>query len=81
MTRQTTSLASRRLRATREMVGEMRKEADMREEGEMWVEKGGWEERLKRRECARICGDVVEGFEEVCQGWRARLVGGVGVAA
>ncbi len=81
MTRQTTSLASRRLRATREMVGEMRKEAEMREEGEMWVERGGWEERLKGRECARICGDVVGGFEEVCQGWRARLVGGVGVAA
>ena len=81
MTRQTTILASRRLRAAREMVGEMRKEAEMREEGEMWVEKGAWEERLKGRECARICGDVVGGFEEVCQGWRARLVGGVGVAA
>ena len=81
MTRQTTSLASRRLRATREMVGEMRKEAEMREEGEMWVERGGWNERLKGRECARICGDVVGGFEELCQGWRARLVGGVGVAA
>lgn len=83
MTRQTTSLASRRLRATRELVGEMRKEADLREEGERWVERGEWEERLKGRECARICGDVVGGFEEVCQGWRKRLVGGggVGVAA
>ncbi|MCJ1455082.1 hypothetical protein MMC28_005436 [Mycoblastus sanguinarius] len=79
MTRQTTSLASRRLRAAREMVVEMKREADAREEGMRWVEKGDWEERLKGRECARVCGDVVGGFEEVCAGWRERLAGGLGV--
>ena len=79
MTRQTTSLAARRLRAAREMVIEMRKEAEARDEGERWVEKGQWEKRLGERDCARICGDVVGGFEEVCNGWRERLVGGLGV--
>ena len=79
MTRQTTSLAARRLRAAREMVIEMRKEAEARDEGERWVEKGEWNKRLANRECATICGDVVGGFEEVCNGWRERLVGGLGV--
>ena len=79
MSRQTTSLAARRLRAAREMVIEMRKEAEARDEGERWVEKGQWEKRLAERDCARICGDVVGGFEEVCNGWRERLVGGLGV--
>lgn len=76
MTRQTTSLAARRLRASREMVAELRREGELSEEGVRWVEKGGWEERLRGRECARVCGEVVGGFEEVCRGWRERLVGG-----
>lgn len=82
MTRQTTSLASRRLRSATEMVLEIRREADAREEAIRWAEKGNWEQRLAGRECARVCGDVLEGFEEVCNSWRARLVGRleVGVA-
>ena len=79
MTRQTTSLAARRLRAAREMVVEMRKDAEAQDEGERWVEKGQWDKRLADRDCARICGDVVGGFEEVCNGWKERLVGGLGV--
>jgi hypothetical protein len=75
MTRQTTSLASRRLRASREMVEELRREESLKEEGVRWVERGSWEERLRGRECARMCGEVVGGFEEVCRGWRERLVG------
>ena len=63
MTRQTTSLAARRLRAAREMVIEMRKEAEARNEGERWVEKGQWEKRLAERDCARICVDLVGGFD------------------
>jgi len=81
MTRQTTSLASRRLRSATEMVIEMRREAEAREEAIRWVEKGNWENRLAGRECARMCGDVVRGFEEVCSSWRARLAGGLEVGA
>lgn len=61
------------------MVVEMKAEAEAREDGVRWVEKGGWEKRLAGRECARVCGDVVGGFEEVCNGWRERLVGGMGL--
>ncbi|KAH8815906.1 hypothetical protein F5884DRAFT_200523 [Xylogone sp. PMI_703] len=74
MSRQTTTIASRRLRSARELVIEMRKEEDAREEGERWLTKGNWSERLGRRECAGVCRDVVGGFEEVCNDWRARLV-------
>ena len=74
MSRQTTTTASRRLKSARELVAEMRKEEDAREEGERWLTRGNWSERLENRECANVCGDVVGGFEEVCNGWRARLV-------
>ena len=63
------------------MVGEMRREAEAREEGVRWIAKGRWDERLKGRECARLCGEVVGGFEEVCDGWRERLAAGVEVGA
>ncbi|MCJ1243097.1 hypothetical protein MMC30_000294 [Trapelia coarctata] len=74
LTRQTTTLASRRLRAAREAVGTMKREIEEAEAGERWLEIGGWNERLKDREAARVCGEVVGGFEEVCKGWRERLV-------
>ena len=75
MIRQTTALASRRLKAAKEAVWEMKKESGMREEGIRWVEKGRWEERLSNRECSKICEDVVDGFEETCNNWRRRLEG------
>lgn len=74
MSRQTTTTATRRLKSARELVAEMRKEEEEREEGERWLKRGNWSERLGARECAGVCGDVVGGFEEVCNGWRARLV-------
>lgn len=74
MSRQTTTTATRRLKSARELVAEMRKEEEAREEGEIWLKRGNWSERLGARECAGVCGDVVGGFEEVCNGWRARLV-------
>jgi len=73
MTRQTTTLAARRLRAAREVVESMRREVEEAEEGMRSIEMGGWDERLRGREAARVCGEVVGGFEEVCAGWRARL--------
>ncbi len=81
MTRQTTALAARRLRSATEMVLEMRREAEAGEEAIRWAEKGNWEQRLAGRECARVCGDVIEGFEEVCNSWRARLVGSLEISA
>ena len=80
MTRQTTTSAIRKLRMTTEMVVEMRRESEVRDEAIRWIEKGGWERRLGERECKRVCGDVIGGFEEFCQTWRQRLVAGVGAA-
>ena len=44
------------------------------------MEKGRWDDRLAERDCARVCGEVVGGFEDVCNGWRDRLLaeGGIG---
>ncbi|KAI1079267.1 hypothetical protein F5B20DRAFT_544233 [Whalleya microplaca] len=74
MSRQTTTTAARRLRTAKEMVGEMRREEELKEEGERWLTRGNWGERLEKRECASVCREVVGGFEEVCNGWRARLL-------
>lgn len=74
MSRQTTVQANRRLKSAKELVAEMRRDEEKREEGERWLRKGDWGARLERRECAGVCGDVVSGFEEVCNGWRERLV-------
>jgi hypothetical protein len=74
MSRQTTTTATRRLKSARELVAELRREEELREEGERWLTRGNWGERLRDRECAHVCGDVVGGFEEVCNSWRARLL-------
>ena len=74
MDRQTTVLASRRLRAAKEIVETLQREMQEADEGLRWLTVGGWEEKLKKREAARVCGDVVSGFEEVCEGWRRKLV-------
>jgi hypothetical protein len=74
MSRQTTAMATRRLKTARDLVTEMKVEEELREEGERWLSRGNWGERLKRRECAHVCHDVVGGFEKVCDGWRARLL-------
>ncbi|KAH9910047.1 hypothetical protein F4778DRAFT_789368 [Xylariomycetidae sp. FL2044] len=74
MSRQTTTTATRRLKSAKEMVAEMRREEELKEEGERWLTRGNWGERLQNRECAGVCRDVVGGFEEVCNSWRARLL-------
>ena len=78
--RQFTSTASRRLRSARDLVAELRREDEGRNQGMRWIETGGWDRRLKEREAARVCGDVVNGFEAICGEWRERLFGGGGDA-
>lgn len=74
MSRQTTTTATRRLKSARDLVTEMRRDEELREEGERWLDRGNWGERLENRECAHVCGEVVGGFEEVCNSWRKRLL-------
>lgn len=81
MTRQTMTMGSRKLRIVSEVLLEMRREAEVKEEAVRWIEKGRWEQRLASRECAKVCGDVVGGFEEICEQWRKRFAMGVEVGA
>lgn len=73
MIRQTTSFASRRLKAAKDAVEELRTEARVREEGIRWVEGGNWDQRLRNRECGNMCEDVVGGFREVCEWWEQSI--------
>ncbi|KAK3325730.1 hypothetical protein B0H66DRAFT_136393 [Apodospora peruviana] len=74
MSRQTTTTAARRLKSAKELVAEMKEDEELREQGERWLTRGDWGEKLRKRECAHVCGEVVGGFEEVCNSWRQRLV-------
>lgn len=74
MTRQTTTTAARRLKSARELVLELKREEELCAQGQQWLEKGNWGERLRKRECAHVCGEVVGGFEEVCNNIRAQMV-------
>ncbi|KHO00903.1 uncharacterized protein MAM_01681 [Metarhizium album ARSEF 1941] len=74
MSRQTTVTATRRLKSAKDLVSEMRREEELREEGERWLTRGNWSQRLENRECANVCGEVIGGFEDVCNGWRQRLL-------
>ena len=75
MTRQTMAAASRKLKAAKDMVEDLKKDANARDEAIKWIENGQWQDRLARKECANVCRDILEGFEEVCKGYRERLVG------
>lgn len=74
MSRQTITTATRRLKSSKEVVAELRRDEELREEGERWLTRGNWGERLRKRECAGVCGEVIGGFEAVCDGWRERLL-------
>jgi hypothetical protein len=81
MSRQAQANAARRLKSSKEQLGEWKREQEMRERGVAWVENGQWDRKLKEREAKRECGSVVDGFEEVCGMWRKRLCEGLGVAS
>ncbi|KAF2751977.1 hypothetical protein M011DRAFT_463466 [Sporormia fimetaria CBS 119925] len=81
MSRQVQNDATRRLRVAKEQVSDWKKDAELREQGMAYIEKGEWDRRLEEREAKRACSAVVDGFEEVCEGWRKRLCEGLGVAS
>lgn len=76
MSRQLEATAARRLKSARECAAELRREFEQAEEGVRWIEGHGWGDRIAQREAGRVCREVTGGFEEVCEGWRRRLVGG-----
>jgi hypothetical protein len=76
MNRETTTVAARRLKAVKDVLAEWKREDLEKEKGVRWIERGDWDHRLRERQCAKECREVVEGFEKVCGGWRERLVAG-----
>ena len=74
MSRQTTTLAARRLKVAKELVEDLRKEEEAREEGHRHLLKGGWDDKLHNREASAECRDVLDGFEKFCDEWRGKLV-------
>ncbi|KAL9614675.1 MAG: hypothetical protein Q9167_000880 [Letrouitia subvulpina] len=76
MIRQTSTSASRKLKAAKDAVDELRREIDATKKGIEWIEQGKWQERLEKRESAKACRDVVRGFEELCSDWRTKIGGG-----
>ncbi|KAI4160638.1 MAG: hypothetical protein LQ342_005571 [Letrouitia transgressa] len=75
MIRQTSTSASRKLKAAKDAIDELRQEIDATKKGIDWIEQGNWQERLEKRECAKVCRDVVRGFEELCSDWRTKIGG------
>ncbi|KAL9110015.1 MAG: hypothetical protein Q9227_005354 [Pyrenula ochraceoflavens] len=75
--RQITSTASRRLKTVKDLVAEIRRDEEDREVGVRWIESGSWDRRVRDKEAKRICGEVVEGFENACDMWRSRLLNSV----
>ncbi|KAL8714912.1 MAG: hypothetical protein Q9220_001425 [cf. Caloplaca sp. 1 TL-2023] len=73
MIRQTTSLASRKLKAAKEALDEFRTDDEAKNAGIQWVEQGNWDAKLRSRECGTICRDAVDGFRKVCDRWEKTL--------
>lgn len=77
MTRQIVTSSGRKLRAVTDLVTEIRQQAEASEEAIRWIETGQWDSKLSSRNCEKVCGEVIGGFEETCQGWRQRLAAGL----
>jgi hypothetical protein len=80
MMRQTSLTATRRLRAVKDTLREWRSEWLDRDDGVRYIEQGCWDQRLRNRECASVCRDVLGGFEQTCDMWRARLIANAAAA-
>jgi hypothetical protein len=75
MNRQTSITATRRLRTVKDTLREFQTEWNVRDDAVRWIEQGCWDQKLKDRECASACRDIIGGFEETCNLWRKRLEG------
>jgi len=80
MMRQTSLTASRRLRSVKDALTDWRAETKIRDDGVRYIEQGAWDQRLRERESASICREVLGGFEDVCGEWRERLFAGQAAA-
>jgi hypothetical protein len=70
---QTTTAGSRKLRAVKDLLRDAREEMNDRDESVRCIEQGCWDQRLREREVERECSGILQGFEQVCDGWGERL--------
>ena len=78
--RQVANAASRRLKAVRDLVAELRQEEDLCEQGIHYLERGDWSHRLRNQQAASSCREIVAGFETTCDTWRDRMLGTMSAA-
>lgn len=78
---QTTTAGSRKLRAVKDLLRDTREEMNGRDDSVRWIEQGCWGQRLQQREAELECREILNGFEQVCEGWGERLRGMQAVAA
>jgi hypothetical protein len=81
MSRQATTNASRRIKSSKDQLGEWKRDMEAKRLGVDWIEDGDWDRRLRDREAGSACRDVVSGFEEMFGKYRQRLCEGLGVAS
>ncbi|RPB21681.1 hypothetical protein L211DRAFT_790102, partial [Terfezia boudieri ATCC MYA-4762] len=68
MARQSSIAANRKLRVAREVCAEWKGELEAAERGRKYIDEGDWVGKCSRREAARVCVEVMEGFESFCLG-------------
>lgn len=59
-----TNAATRKLKSVKEMVDDMQVEEELVESSMMIIQAQDWDRRLRERQAARTCREVVEGFAE-----------------
>lgn len=59
-----TNAATRKLKSVRDMVEDMQEEEELVESSIMLIQAQDWDRRLRERQAARTCREVVEGFAE-----------------
>lgn len=74
MGRQTTNAASRHLRITQSMVGDLRRERERADIARHELSKSEWNDRIRDRWCGSQCRDIMGGFERLCDDLRKTLV-------
>ncbi|EWC46805.1 hypothetical protein DRE_04050 [Drechslerella stenobrocha 248] len=75
MVRQQSNAASRKLRGAKDAVREWKLEVETVETARRWIDDGDWDARLRRREAAGVCREVLGGFEDVIRGMERRIEG------
>lgn len=73
MARQSSIAANRKLRSAREACAEWKADLKSVEQSRLWIERGNWDEKCRKREAGKACGEVVQGFEMVCRGFEKRM--------